>query len=263
MTQYARLRDVVVGECRSLPPGLLPICLLETDVPPPPLQYLDSHTNGNRTMNTVASILNWFVFESAPSWYWLHALKPLGHAEAAGYGLGYWNPVLDPAPGSLPPGHWEYNADNSNALAGFLRYMPWDAVRVDVAEDAVLGDQRVLAYLFDPARARWLLPPGAQPPPAAQSSRHTLRDGAAARAAATHLGVVLCNRYFEHAFTSTLALVWDAAAPAPVFDGWGFSGASANVALGTRTAVRNATSGLFELSVDTPPLTAAFWVQRV
>ena len=118
-------------------------------------EYLDDKTSANRTLNTAQSIMNWFSFENAPAWFWLHALKPLTNTEAAGYGLGFWNPIDDPvSPSPVLPGHWEYNAENFNALAGFLKYLPWDSVRLDVIEDAVRYDQRVLAYLFDPARAR-------------------------------------------------------------------------------------------------------------
>ena len=81
---------------------------------------MEGGTSGNRTLNTAQSIMNWFVFENSPSWFWLHALKPLTNSEAAGYGLGFWNPPLSPSNAtSLPPGHWDYNPFNYNAIAGF------------------------------------------------------------------------------------------------------------------------------------------------
>ena len=129
-------------------------------------EYLDNHSSPNRTLNTAQSIMNWFAFENAPSWFWLHALKPSVNAEAAGYGLGIWQPPLDPNPAlPLPPGHWDYAPLNYHALAGFLRYLPWNAVRVDVGEDEVRPTQRVLAYLFDPTAARWLGGGGGAAPP--------------------------------------------------------------------------------------------------
>ena len=224
-------------------------------------EYLDSRTNPNRTLNTAQSIMNWFVFEDAPAWFWLHALKPLTTSEAAGYGLGYWNPVADPVPGALPPGHWEYNPDNFNAVAGFARYLPWDSVRVEVAEDEVRGDQRVLAYLFDPARARWA--GGAGGAGAAGSSRATLRDPSRARAAATHLGVVLSNRWVAHSFSARVALAGAAGGAAPEFDGFAYGPNVTGAPLGRRAATRNATSGEWGLDLVLAPLTLQFWVQAV
>ena len=133
--------------------------------------------------------MNWFVFEDAPTWFWLHALKPVGHSEAAGYALGYWQPINDTTKGdardksvsaehlhqpswasawkapmkgqpgpvqALPPGNWEFIDENWNAIAGFTKYMPWNSVRVRVSEDVVRHDARILAYLYSTAAARWL-----------------------------------------------------------------------------------------------------------
>ena len=35
-------------------------------------------------------------------------------------------------------------------VAGFARYIPWDSVRVNVIEDELRGDNRILAYMFNP-----------------------------------------------------------------------------------------------------------------
>ncbi|MHB2007901.1 MAG: hypothetical protein ACYCOX_07620 [Acidobacteriaceae bacterium] len=100
-------------------------------------------------MNTGQSLMNWLVFENSPTWFWLHALKPVTNMEARGYALGFWRPAgelkanFDP---SIQPGHWKYNPNTWNALAGFLRYLPWDSTRLTVDEDAVRGDQRILAW---------------------------------------------------------------------------------------------------------------------
>jgi hypothetical protein len=89
------------------------------------------------------------VFENSPVWYWIHALKPVSNMEATGYALGYWRPVgelkqnLRP---ELPPGHWEFNPHIWNAIAGFLKYMPWDSTRLNVEESVVLHDQRILVW---------------------------------------------------------------------------------------------------------------------
>lgn len=100
-------------------------------------------------MNTGQSLMNWMVFENSPTWFWLHALKPVTNLEAAGYSLGYWRSAgvleknLRPR---LQPGHWEFNSQNWNAIAGFLKYLPWDSTRITVEESTVEYDQRILAW---------------------------------------------------------------------------------------------------------------------
>lgn len=100
-------------------------------------------------MNTGQALMNWMVFENSPTWFWLHALKPVTNLEAAGYSLGYWRPAgtleknLRP---NLQPGHWEFNPQNWNAIAGFLKYLPWDSTRLTVDEGKVEYDQRILVW---------------------------------------------------------------------------------------------------------------------
>ena len=78
-------------------------------------------------VNTAQSIMNWFVFENSSTWFWLNALKPTYNTEASGYALGFWRPADDkdisPLPG-IKPGHWDYNRQNWNSLAGFLTATP-------------------------------------------------------------------------------------------------------------------------------------------
>lgn len=100
-------------------------------------------------MNTGQALMNWMVFENSPTWFWLHALKPVTNLEAAGYSLGYWRPAgalqqnLSP---KLQAGHWEFNPQNWNAIAGFLRYLSWDSTRLTVEESKIQNDQRILAW---------------------------------------------------------------------------------------------------------------------
>jgi len=112
-------------------------------------QPRDLKTIDDPFMNTGQSLMNWMVFENSPTWYWLHALKPVTNLEATGYALGFWRPfgVLQHnlRPG-LRPGHWEFNPQNWNALAGFLKYLPWDATRLSVEEGIVQHDQRILVW---------------------------------------------------------------------------------------------------------------------
>jgi hypothetical protein len=203
------------------------------------------------------------VFENAPSWFWLHALKPLTNSEAAGYGLGFWNPIDEPvSPSPVLPGHWEYNLDNFNAVAGFLKYLPWDSVRLDVAEDVVRYDQRILAYLFDPARARWLAADG-RAPSSRTSSRATLRDGAHARAAATHRGVVVSNRWAVNTFTARVTFENSRGGAPPEFDGFAYGPNMTDFPLGRRVADANSTTGEWGIDVAIAPLTLQFWIEVV
>ncbi|MEO6924261.1 MAG: hypothetical protein ABI142_10580, partial [Bryocella sp.] len=100
-------------------------------------------------MNTGQSLMNWMVFENSPTWFWLHALKPVTNLEATGYALGFWRPYgelkqnLRP---NLKAGHWEFNPQNWNALAGFLKYLAWDSTRLTVDEGIVQHDQRILVW---------------------------------------------------------------------------------------------------------------------
>ncbi len=56
-------------------------------------EYLTGGTSPKRCLNTVQNIMNWFTFVNSPTWFWIHALKPARNSEAAGYALGFWNPV--------------------------------------------------------------------------------------------------------------------------------------------------------------------------
>jgi len=112
-------------------------------------EYLDGQTSTARLVNTAQSVMNWMTFENAPTWFWLHALKPSGDSVAYGYGLGVWRIPSDTDfthwP-NLQAGYWDYIPQNYNALAGFLAYMPWNSVRYDVNESSVSGDRRVMAW---------------------------------------------------------------------------------------------------------------------
>lgn len=124
--------------------GGKPVYSNEFEYQPRDLKKVDSPF-----MNTGQSLMNWMVFENSPTWFWLHALKPVTNLEATGYALGFWRPEgvlknnLRPA---LQAGHWEFNAENWNALAGFLKYLPWDSTRFTVEESIVQHDQRILVW---------------------------------------------------------------------------------------------------------------------
>lgn len=103
-----------------------------------------------RFVNTAQAIMNWFTFENSNTWYWLHALKPLGNEESLGYSLGMWRKTGDTAAYSVgndvEEGHWDYNYPNYNAIRGFLEFLDWDSVRYTVQEDMVRTDQRIMAW---------------------------------------------------------------------------------------------------------------------
>ena len=107
------------------------------------------HKPEDAFINTAQSIMNWMVFENSPTWFWLHAMKPTTNSEAKGYSLGFWRPPGDKDLSKFPqlkPGHWTYNPDNWNSIAGFLHHMPWDSVRLTVDEDTVRKDNRIMFW---------------------------------------------------------------------------------------------------------------------
>ncbi|MGW4646869.1 hypothetical protein [Kitasatospora sp. NPDC004289] len=107
-----------------------------------------------RTVNTAQSIMNWMTFQNSPTWFWLHALKPTTNAEAENYALGFWRPPHDTDFSRFPhiaPGHWDFNPRNWNAVAGFVKYLPWDSVRHHVDEPlhtdgSPYTGQRIMAW---------------------------------------------------------------------------------------------------------------------
>jgi len=106
-------------------------------------------TNAKLCINTAQSVMDWLTFANAPTWFWLHALKPTYNVEASGYSLGFWRPQDDDdfthSP-QIKKGEWDYNPNNFNALAGFLKYMPWNSQRFTVDEDVIRDDHRIMAY---------------------------------------------------------------------------------------------------------------------
>jgi hypothetical protein len=105
--------------------------------------------NDTTLINTAQSIMNWFTFVNSPSWFWLHALKPTYNSEASGFSLGFWRPHNDndfSKNTGIKKGYWAYNQPNFNALAGFLKYMPWNSQRFHVEEKELLKDNRILAF---------------------------------------------------------------------------------------------------------------------
>lgn len=167
----------------------------------------------------------------------------------------------------------------SAGVAGFARYIPWDSVRVAVTEDELRPDNRILAYLFNPAVRLHITPrtaylffmfvahdqaaiwlhgiSGRQQYAGPKSTRD-----AAARAAATHLGVALSNRSPEP-FNFTVVLEGiPANAPAPVFDGHEYGPNVTDVSLGSVSATLDS-YGHWALKLSLSPLVIqASWLWR-
>jgi hypothetical protein len=112
-------------------------------------EYLGGPASPARCLNTVLHLMNWLQAGEAPTWFWIHALKPFTNQEASGYSLGFWRPIDDADdskyPAGLRPGHWTWNKYNWHAVGGFVRHMPWDCRGVAVTENGD-NDLRTLAF---------------------------------------------------------------------------------------------------------------------
>jgi hypothetical protein len=58
-------------------------------------EYLTGGATPDRCLNTVQHIMNSFQLADNPTWFWIHALKPLKNAEASGYSLGFWKSLIE------------------------------------------------------------------------------------------------------------------------------------------------------------------------
>lgn len=58
-------------------------------------EYLTGGATPDRCLNTVEHIMNSFQLGENPTWFWIHALKPLKNAEASGYALGFWKSLIE------------------------------------------------------------------------------------------------------------------------------------------------------------------------
>jgi Glycosyl hydrolase family 30 beta sandwich domain len=115
-------------------------------------EYLSGPASPDRCVNTVQYAMNWFQRRKAPTWFWIHVLKPVGNSESSGYGLGYWRPpnytgTTSPALADVQPGHWTWNKYNWNSVACFLRRMPWDSKGVAVDEETPSENLRIFSFL--------------------------------------------------------------------------------------------------------------------
>jgi hypothetical protein len=117
-------------------------------------EYIQGSATAARCLNTVQVIMNWFQLADAPTWFWLHALKPYQNAEASGYSLGFWRPLNESDPSrdaaypDLKPGHWTWNPYNWHAVGSFVRRLPWNSTSVEVVEsDSSDDDLRIMSFI--------------------------------------------------------------------------------------------------------------------
>jgi hypothetical protein len=73
---------------------------ISTKLPPRPwfqneYEYLTGGATPERCLNTVQHIMNSFQLAGCPTWFWIHALKPIQNAEASGYSLGFWRSLAE------------------------------------------------------------------------------------------------------------------------------------------------------------------------
>ncbi|MEV1045781.1 hypothetical protein [Streptomyces sp. NPDC049916] len=76
--------------------------------------YLKRGASDRLCTDNAQSIMNWMTFQGSPTWFWLHALKPVGNSEASGCSAGFRRPLHEPD-FSRFPGHWMYNPQNETA----------------------------------------------------------------------------------------------------------------------------------------------------
>eukprot|EP00040_Diaphanoeca_grandis_P011350 m.58133 g.58133 ORF g.58133 m.58133 type:complete len:602 (+) comp22501_c0_seq1:426-2231(+) len=198
-------------------------------------EYFKDTVTATDTINLAQDVMNWFVFSDSPKWTWLHALKPTYNSEASGFGLGYWRPYDDNSTQKIPldKGHWRYNNVTWNALAGFVRHMPWNVHRLDVVEELQLDAQRILAFKT-PARGKG-------------GPQHMATPGGL-------VGFIVTNMDQNKHFVANVTLVGVNISGAS-FVGHRYSSTMFDGNLGETKPI-NAT-----MSITLPPLSIEFWVQ--
>lgn len=128
-------------------------------------EYLVGGATPDRCLNTVQHIMNSFQLAENPTWFWIHALKPIRNAEASGYSLGFWQSLIDPVTEVLNdrPRRWLSGPEFTNlppALAGleFVSAKRGDPKKPGLAYDFVTN-QEVTVHLLVEARGQPKLDP--------------------------------------------------------------------------------------------------------
>ena len=134
-------------------------------------EYLTGDATPERCLNTVQHIMNSFQLAGCPTWFWIHALKPIQNAEASGYALGFWRSRLAP---QLPPSAEQYRrwpgGPEFSLLPDALKTMEMISVKHS-------QDDRGIAWNFlvnQPVTVWLLAEDGAAAPPGAAWTRTAL-----------------------------------------------------------------------------------------
>lgn len=105
-------------------------------------EYLTGGATPDRCLNTVNHIINSFQLAENPTWFWIHALKPLKNAEASGYCLGFWKSLIEkPQVGSAAQiRRWTEGPEFST--------LPEPLQGLEVVSAKVTAGKPALAYTF-------------------------------------------------------------------------------------------------------------------
>ena len=93
------------------------------------------------TVSNVNMFLNTLKFKNSPTGVMmLHAAKPTTNLESLGYGWTWWRSTGDNStspnfPDDLKQNHFAYNWWNWNSVAPFIKTVPWNSIRLDVASE--------------------------------------------------------------------------------------------------------------------------------
>lgn len=105
-------------------------------------EYLTGGATPERCLNTVQHIMNSFQLGENPTWFWIHALKPTGNAEASGYALGFWRSLEEPGPGAVDERlrRWRDGPEYTQLPAGLEGLEMVTATRGDPGKPGVAYD---------------------------------------------------------------------------------------------------------------------------
>lgn len=125
-------------------------------------EQMEAWSDEFRMVNIANNVMNWMTFLDAPTWYWLHVLKPINDSNHKGFGLGVYRPVgysgMQDEYGGLQEGHWQIQPVNYNGIAGFAHHLPWDSVRYEVKEpEPTRTDQRIMAWISPEGKRGFVL----------------------------------------------------------------------------------------------------------
>lgn len=117
-------------------------------------EYLTGGATPERCLNTVQHIMNSFQLAENPTWFWIHALKPLKNAEASGYSLGFWKSLIEkPNPNTAEQFRRWPRGPEFTALPDALRQLEMISVKLPPLGKPAIGynfivNQSVTVFLL-------------------------------------------------------------------------------------------------------------------